>query len=55
MGNLPMSIGAIIVILAILYFMFRGSMDRYGEKARYRASGGLRRLKRWVLSGSRAY
>ena len=35
MENLTMSIGIILAVLAVLYFMFKGNVDRAGEKAKY--------------------
>ncbi len=55
MQNLPQSIGVIILILTILYFMFRGEVDRKLEKGKYHAVGGIGRIKRWVFGGSRGY
>ena len=55
MENLPMSIGVIVIVLAILYIMFRGSMDRYVEKIKYKVGGKLTRLKRWIFSGAQGY
>jgi hypothetical protein len=45
----------ILVIFAILYFMFKGNVDRAGEKAKYHAGGWASWLKRWLYGGSRGY
>ena len=55
MQNLPQSIGVIVLILTILYFMFRGEVDRKLERTKHKALGGIGRIKRWVFGGSRGY